>query len=69
MSLKDEGGGANLVARLVLSGEGRGLRPVRRHLPSEQATPFERGLPREQKMLKGHLPRDIYHRVHSNIRR
>ena len=27
------------------------------------------GVPREQKMLKGHLPRVIYHRVYSNIRR
>ena len=26
------------------------------------------GVPREQKMLKGHLPRVIYHRVYSNIR-
>ena len=27
------------------------------------------GVPREQKMLKGHLPRVIYHQVYSNIRR
>ena len=27
-----------------------------------------RGEPREQKMLKGHLPRVIYHRVHFRIR-
>jgi hypothetical protein len=27
------------------------------------------GDPREQKMLKGHLPRVIYHRVYSNMRR
>jgi hypothetical protein len=27
------------------------------------------GVPREQKMLKGHLPRVICHRVYSNIRR
>jgi len=26
-------------------------------------------VPREQKMLKGHLPRVIYHRIYSNIRR
>ena len=27
------------------------------------------GVPREQKLFKGHLPRVIYHRVYSNIRR
>ena len=27
------------------------------------------GVPREQKMLKGHLPRVIYHQVYSNMRR
>jgi len=27
------------------------------------------GVPREQKMLKGHLPRVIYHQVYSNVRR
>ena len=27
------------------------------------------GVPREQTMLKGHLPRVIYHRVYSNIRK
>ena len=27
------------------------------------------GVPREQKMLKGHLPRVIYHQVYSNIQR
>jgi len=27
-----------------------------------------KGVPREQKMLKGHLPRFIYHRVNSNVR-
>ena len=27
------------------------------------------GVPREQKMLQRHLPRVIYHRVYSNIRR
>ena len=37
------------------------------------ATVIDSGLdgwvPREQKMLKGHLPRVIYHRVYSNVRR
>ena len=27
------------------------------------------GVPRERKMLEGHLPRVIYHRVYSHIRR
>jgi len=27
------------------------------------------GVPREQKMLKGHLPRVIYHQVYFSIRR
>ena len=36
--------------------------------PHTRGTPLG-GVPREQKMLKGHLPRVIYHRVYSNIRR
>ena len=27
------------------------------------------GVPREQKMLQGHLPRVIHHRVYSNVRK
>jgi len=34
-----------------------------------QSTVSLGGVPREQKMLKGHLPNVIYHHVYSNIRR